>query len=77
MDKDASVRREDILKLLFATPYAELRRRAARITAREKGSHVFVRGLVEFSTSAVAIAATAACGRPTGNSCAIRFPKTK
>ncbi len=49
MDKDASVRREDILKLLFATPYAELRRRAARITAREKGSHVFVRGLVEFS----------------------------
>ncbi len=49
MDKDASVRREDILKLLFATPYAELRHRAARITAREKGSHVFVRGLVEFS----------------------------
>ncbi len=44
-----ALRREDILKLLFATPYATLRRAAAEVLEREKGSHVFVRGLIEFS----------------------------
>ncbi len=43
------MQRNDILKLLFETPYAALRERADRVRAREKGDHVFVRGLIEFS----------------------------
>lgn len=41
--------REDILKLLFETPYTELCARANKERQREKGTHVFVRGLIEFS----------------------------
>ena len=44
------MRREEILDLLFATPWVDLRLRAARVLEREKGSHVHVRGLVEFSS---------------------------
>lgn len=43
------MRREDILKLLFETPYAELCARADAVRRREKGRHVFVRALIEFS----------------------------
>ncbi len=43
------MRREEILTLLFATPFAQLQERAARVVAQEKGTHVFVRGLIEFS----------------------------
>lgn len=43
------MQREDILELLFATPYAVLRERAGQAVSWEKGSHVQVRGLVEFS----------------------------
>ncbi len=41
--------RSDILTLLFETPTAELRERAQEVLAREKGRHVFTRGLIEFS----------------------------
>ena len=43
------MQRNDILKLLFETPYAALRERADAVRAKEKGDHVFVRGLIEFS----------------------------
>ena len=43
------MQRNDILKLLFETPYEALRERADEVRAREKGEHVFVRGLIEFS----------------------------
>lgn len=43
------MQRNDILKLLFETPYEALRERADEVRAREKGAHVFVRGLIEFS----------------------------
>ena len=43
------MQRNDILKLLFETPYETLRERADEVRAREKGEHVFVRGLIEFS----------------------------
>ncbi len=43
--------REEILKLLFETPYEELQERAANVVAKEKGTHVFVRGLIEFSNT--------------------------
>ena len=43
------MQRNDILKLLFETPYEALRERADEVLAREKGEHVFVRGLIEFS----------------------------
>lgn len=43
------MRRAEILHLLFETPWEVLRQRAAATLAREKGSHVFVRGLIEFS----------------------------
>ena len=43
------MQRNDILKLLFETPYEALRERADEVRAREKGQHVFVRGLIEFS----------------------------
>ena len=39
------MQRNDILKLLFETPYEALRERADEVRAREKGEHVFVRGL--------------------------------
>lgn len=42
------MQREDILDLL-ATPYEEVRQRAAESLERHKGKHVFLRGLVEFS----------------------------
>lgn len=38
--------REDILKLLFETPYAELCARADAVRQSEKGRHVFVRALI-------------------------------
>lgn len=41
--------RAEILDLLFATPYAALRERAEKELCQRKGSHVFVRGLIEFS----------------------------
>ena len=37
------MQRNDILKLLFETPYEALRERADEVRAREKGEHVFVR----------------------------------
>ena len=43
------MQRNDILKLLFEAPYEALRERADEVRAREKGEHVFVRGLIEFS----------------------------
>ncbi len=43
------MRRSEISTLLFETPWPELRQYAVRVLEREKGSHVFVRGLVEFS----------------------------
>ena len=43
------MRREEILELLFATPFEALCERAARVLEEEKGSHVHVRGLIEFS----------------------------
>ena len=43
------MQRNDILKLLFETPYEALRERADDVRAQEKGEHVFVRGLIEFS----------------------------
>lgn len=43
------MRREEILELLFATPFEALCERAALVLAEEKGSHVYVRGLIEFS----------------------------
>ncbi|ATD81588.1 MULTISPECIES: [FeFe] hydrogenase H-cluster radical SAM maturase HydE [Desulfovibrio] len=45
------MRREDILDLLFNTPWHELRLRAAHVLESEKGFHVHVRGLVEFSSN--------------------------
>ena len=42
-------RREDILALLFQTPLDALRDQAALALENNKGNHVFVRGLVEFS----------------------------
>lgn len=75
MAKEVSVRRENILKLLFATPYAELRHRAARITAREKGSHVFVRGLVEFSN--VCRRNCRYCGLRAANRLLVRYTLSK
>jgi len=43
------MRREEIADLLFSVPWEDLQARAAAVTVREKGSHVFVRGLIEFS----------------------------
>ena len=40
------MQRNDILKLLFETPYEALRERADEVRAREKGAHVFVLGLI-------------------------------
>ena len=43
------MRREEILELLFVTPFEALCERAAKVLQEEKGSHVHVRGLIEFS----------------------------
>ena len=43
------MRREEIIELLFETPFEALCERAARVLEEEKGSHVHVRGLIEFS----------------------------
>ncbi|MDO5536827.1 MAG: [FeFe] hydrogenase H-cluster radical SAM maturase HydE [Desulfovibrionaceae bacterium] len=43
------MRRSDIMKLLFETPYEELREQADEVRCKAKGDHVFVRGLIEFS----------------------------
>mgnify|MGYP007085219288 CR=1 FL=1 len=44
------MQRNDILKLLFETPYEALRERADEVRAREKGEHVFVRILEPLRT---------------------------
>lgn len=43
------MRREEVLDLLFALPFEALCERAARVLEKEKGAHVHVRGLIEFS----------------------------
>ena len=43
------MRREEIIDLLFATPFEALCEQAARVLEEEKGAHVYVRGLIEFS----------------------------
>ena len=45
------MRREEILDLLFAQPFEAVCERAARVLEEEKGAHVHVRGLIEFSNS--------------------------
>ena len=40
------MRREEIIELLFETPFEALCERAARVLEEEKGSHVHVRGLI-------------------------------
>ncbi|WP_291440793.1 [FeFe] hydrogenase H-cluster radical SAM maturase HydE [Desulfovibrio sp.] len=45
------MRRKDILDLLFNTPWPDLRLRAVHVLESAKGSHVHVRGLVEFSSN--------------------------
>ena len=71
------MRREDILDLLFNTPWHELRLRAAHVLESEKGFHVHVRGLVEFPATAAATAFTAACGRTTPGCKSIRFSRVR
>lgn len=67
--------RNEIIKLLFATPYEELQRRAAAVLAEEKGSHVFVRGLIEFSS--VCRRSCLYCGLRSGNIKAKRYTLSK
>lgn len=45
--------RAEILRLLLEEPWEDLRRRAEDVLVREKGRHVFVRGLIEFSNICV------------------------
>ncbi|MBB5143700.1 [FeFe] hydrogenase H-cluster radical SAM maturase HydE [Desulfovibrio intestinalis] len=65
------MRRSEISTLLFETPWPELRHYAARVLEREKGSHVFVRGLVEFSN--LCRRNCRYCGLRGGNSSLVRY----
>lgn len=61
------MRRAEILHLLFEAPWEEVRQRAAACLAREKGSHVRVRGLIEFSNQC----------RRNCRYCGLRAPNTR